>query len=271
MDTPIGAKPNLDRKRAVLLVQITHWLTTHWLAAFLMVFGIYNFLPFVAPIAMRLGYTAVGGVIYNVYSTQCHQMAQRSFFLFGTKPMYDLDKLPLTLTGNIPNDTLALRDFRGDDVLGWKVAWSDRMVYMYGSLWVATAVYWLISQRRFVKPSRLWVFVLLLTPLAFDGITHLLSDMNGLMSGFRYNNAWLAVLTSNAFPANFYLGDAIGSFNSLIGLMSGVFFGIGITGLVIPFADREMKRTSATLSHKLNRHYSRGLSLLQENISSNLT
>lgn len=270
MDTQIRAKPNLDRKRAVLLVQFTHWLTAHWLAAFLIVFGIYNLLPFVAPIAIHLGYPTVGDVIYNVYSTQCHQMAQRSFFLFGPQPMYDLDELPLTLTGNIPNDTLALRGFRGNDVLGWKVAWSDRMVYMYGSLWVATAAYWFISRRRFVKPSRLWVFVLLLTPLAFDGMTHLLSDINGLMSGFRYDNAWLAMLTNNAFPASFYVGDAIGSFNSLLRLVSGVFFGIGITGLVIPFADREMKRISAILSHKLN-HYSRDLPLLQEDISSKLT
>lgn len=271
MHTQIGEKSNLDRKRAVLLVQFTHWLTTHWLVAFLMVFGIYSFLPFVAPIAMRLGYPAVGDAIYSVYSTQCHQMAQRSFFLFSTKPMYDLDELPLALTGNITSDTLALRNFRGNDVLGWKVAWSDRMVYMYGSLWVATAIYWLLSQRRFVKPSRIWVFVLFLTPLVFDGITHLLSDMNGLMSGFRYDNAWLAMLTNNAFPASFYVGDATGSFNSLMRLVSGVFFGIGITWVVVPLIDREMKRTSALLSHKLNQYSSRGLPLLKEDISSKLT
>ena len=60
-----------------------------------------------------------------------------------------------------------------------------------------------------------WGFVLLLLPMAFDGGTHFISDIiGGIGGGFRYSNLWLAVLTGNVFPATFYVGDALGSFNS---------------------------------------------------------
>lgn len=97
-------------------------------------------------------------------------MAQRSFFLFGAQPMYSLEELPFTLTGESLPDMLTLRAFRGDDILGWKVAWSGRMGYMYGSLWIICAVYWVLSRRHTWKPLRIWIAALLLMPMALDGI-----------------------------------------------------------------------------------------------------
>lgn len=39
-------------------------------------------------------------------------------------------------------------------------------------------------RRRQRRQIRLWVFVLVQVPLALDGITHSLNDLNGLASGF---------------------------------------------------------------------------------------
>ena len=201
---------------------------------------------------MRLGWTPFGNAIYDLYATQCHQMAQRSFFLFGAQPMYDLEEFPLTLTGKSLQDMLTLRSFRGNEVFGWKVAWSDRMVYMYSSLWVVTIACWFLSRYRPWKPIRIWVFILLLVPMVVDGGTHLLSDGSGLSAGFRYDNVWLAALTNNVFAESFYKGDALGSFNSLMRLITGALFAVATAGLTFPFLHRELKRNESALAAKLN-------------------
>ncbi|MEO8393767.1 MAG: DUF2085 domain-containing protein [Chloroflexota bacterium] len=239
-------------KRKWLTVRAIYTFTRYWLILFILLFGIYNLLPFLAPVAMKFGWTSLGNTIYDVYSTQCHQMAQRSFFLFGTKPMYELNELPVSLTGQIGLDELALRAIRGNEVLGWKVAWSDRMVYMYGSLWLASIMYYVLRQPT-RKPMRLWIFVFMLIPLTLDGITHLLSDLNGLTSGFRYDNGWLARLTNNVFANSFYIGDALGSFNATVRFFSGVLFGFAVAGLVLPLLDSEMHRTGQILVGKLEK------------------
>ena len=111
-----------NAKKRLFLVRATYFFVRHWLILFLALFGIYNLLPFTALVAMRLGWTPIGNAIYDLYTTQCHQLAQRSFFLFGVQPMYNLDELPLRLTDKSLPDMLILRGFRGSDVFGWKVA-----------------------------------------------------------------------------------------------------------------------------------------------------
>lgn len=237
----------------VRVAYITHTIARHWLVIFIVLFGIFNLLPFLAPVAMNQGWTPVGEAIYTIYSTLCHQMAQRSFFLFGPAVMVNIDRLPVELTGNTAADMLLLRDFKGDETIGWKVAWSDRMVYMYGSLWLASLAYWALSRQRVPRHLPLWAFALLLLPMVVDGTTHFISDIAGLTAGFRYHNAWLADLTGNTLPASFYVGDAFGSFNSWMRLLSGALFGIACAWLALPLLDEEMRRNARILSAKLNR------------------
>ncbi|MBZ0308273.1 MAG: hypothetical protein K8I82_19570, partial [Anaerolineae bacterium] len=102
----------------------------HWMLLILIVFGLFNLGAWLAPLFMQLGWNSAGNAVYTIYSPLCHQMAQRSFFLFGEKAMYTVEELPLETTANMGADTLIMRRFRGSEALGWKVAWSDRMVYM---------------------------------------------------------------------------------------------------------------------------------------------
>ncbi len=216
----------------------------HWLTIFLVGYGIFNALPFAAPVFMRLGWSGPADAIYTGYSLLCHQMAQRSFFLFGDRLMYAPDELPLALTGSTGTDTLLLRNFRGSQALGWKVAWSDRMVSLYGGVWLAGLVYWAVARVRAVKPLPISVFVLLLLPLAIDGGTHMLSDsLGGLTAGFRYHNDWLAALTGNKLPVTFYSGDALGSFNSMMRLLTGVLAAAGVVWLAFPIIDQSARKT----------------------------
>ena len=117
--------------------------------------------------------------------------------------------------------------------MGWKVAWSDRMISFYTSVWLF-AVIWFPFRHR-VKPLRWWGLALLLLPMVLDGGTHMISDLAGIGQGFRDTNAWLTVLTNNRFLASFYAGDALGSFNSLMRLFTGLLAGLAIDWLVFPY------------------------------------
>jgi hypothetical protein len=86
----------------------------------------------------------------------------------------------------------------------------------------------------------------MVVPLVVDGGTHTISDLGGVDQGFRYNNAWLAYLTQDAFPASFYVGNELGSFNSLMRLATGLLAGLSVTWMLYPLLDeafREMRRT----------------------------
>jgi uncharacterized membrane protein len=185
-----------------------------WFPAALLIAGLYAGLPWLAPVFMHLSWTGAGRAIYDVYSTQCHQLAQRSYFLFGPRLMYSPGDL-----GAAPNDFSALRAFTGSTAPGWKLAWSDRMTAMYTGLFIFMIV--TFGLRRRLKPLPVWAFALLLAPLALDGMAHFVSDLAGLGAGFRDSNLWLAALTANRLPIAFYAGDAWGSFNAWMRLLSG--------------------------------------------------
>ena len=200
-----------------------------WFPAALLVVGLYAGLPWLAPVFMRLGWTAPAQVIYDIYSTQCHQLAQRSYFLFGSKIMYAPSELEIA---DATAGFSALRAFRGAPGIGWKVAWSDRMTAMYSGLFVFLVAARLLGRR--VRPLPVWAFLLLLLPMAIDGGTHFLSDLSGFGQGFRDTNLWLAGLTGGRLAAGFYGGDAWGSFNATMRLATGVLFGMGVAWFAVP-------------------------------------
>src|SRR5512144_1184233 len=69
---------------------LADWLSRHWLEVFLVLYGVWVWLPFLAPVFMHLGWSGAGRAVYLVYSLFCHQLPERSFFLFGQKAMYSL-------------------------------------------------------------------------------------------------------------------------------------------------------------------------------------
>ena len=239
----------------VRIVRSTLWILQNWVIIFLISFGVFNLLPFIAPIMAKLGVQLFADLIYTLYVPLCHQMAQRSFFLFGSQMMYSPEQLPITLTDNLTTTMLALKLFQGNDVIGWKVAWSDRMVYMYGATWLFALLYAGTTRQFKWKRLSVWAFILLMLPMALDGTTHMLSDFNGgLFAGFRYTNNWLAELTSNALPDWFYVGDQLGSFNSLMRLVSGIGFGAAVIGLAFPLIANDVSRNGRLLAQKLRNY-----------------
>jgi uncharacterized membrane protein len=209
------------------------WLASNWLHTFVLVYGLWVILPWLAPLMMQIGQNELGKAIYFVYSLFCHQLPERSFFLFGPQIMYSLSDVQMAWQDTL--DPTVLRRFIGNDSLGWKLAWSDRMVSFYTTIWLSAIAWW--PFRRKIKPLPWWGFVLLLLPMFVDGITHTASDFSGLGRGFRDSNDWLLTLTRNTLPL-VYAGDSLGSFNSWIRLITGVLAAAGLVWFAFPHMER---------------------------------
>lgn len=212
---------------------LTTFLSKHWFSVFAVAFGLYVTLPFLAPVFMQIGWTGPAKVIYFIYSFLCHQLPQRSFFLFGPQASYSLAEL--ASVGVNTSDLFLLRQFIGTPEMGWKVAWSDRMVSMYTGILLFGFAWRLLKSR--IPKLPWWGFVLLLLPMTIDGTSHFVSDLAGLGQGFRDNNAWLAAITNHAFAPGFYTGDALNSFNSWVRLLTGILFGLGVVWFGFPYLD----------------------------------
>jgi len=244
---------NLDRSGRTTGLSATerilYFAGKNWMLLFAVLFGGFVILPFFAPLFMFAGWESLGKAVYTLYSFLCHQLPQRSYFLFGPKISYSIPEIQAAWRDTL--DLMLLRQFTGSAELGWKVAWSDRMVSMYGSIWLFGLAWWPVRKR--LKALRLWGLLLFLLPMAVDGTSHLVSDLYGLGQGFRDSNLWLVTLTGNTLPANFYAGDAWGSFNAWMRLVTGVLFGTGIVWFGFPFFERAFEETRQTIQAKMER------------------
>jgi uncharacterized membrane protein len=226
--------------KATWSASISRWVEAHWLLAFNTAWGIFVTLPWLGPIFMALGLVWPGRVIYFIYNFFCHQLPERSWFLFGPKFSYTQAQIAEAWGRALPDisNELVRRQFIGTAEIGWKVAWSDRMIAMYGSIFLFGLLYALIRERGLrLRPMPWWLFLLFIAPLAMDGTTHLIND--ALRLDFRQTNEWAAILTGHAFPAIFYAGDMAGSLNSILRVVTGIIFGMGIVGFLWPIMESE--------------------------------
>ncbi|MBI2333059.1 MAG: DUF2085 domain-containing protein [Chloroflexi bacterium] len=225
--------PLLSQRSQHLIVmkRITLGLARHWLLFLNLLAALWVGLPWFAPVFMHWGWSSAAEALYFLYSFQCHQLPERSYFLFGSQAMYSLTEIQSVWQNTA--DPFTLRQFIGNAEMGWKVAWSDRMVSMYTSILIGSLLYGLVRKR--LMPLSFWMFAILLLPMVIDGGTHMISDLAGIGQGFRDTNIWLQTITNQVFSSSFYQGDALGSFNSWMRLITGVLFGTAVVGFAFPY------------------------------------
>ena len=248
------ASPLLSARQRALVISMDRVISfgsRHWLLLLNLAFGIYAFTPWLAPVLMQTGHPRAAELIYLIYSTQCHQLPERSYFLFGQRASYSLAEIQAAWANT--NNPAILRQFIGNPEMGWKVAWSDRMVSMYTAVFAAGLLYALVRRRLRAAPLSLFGFIGLILPMILDGGSHALSDVAGIGRGFRDSNAWLAAFTGHAFPSWFYSGDTLGSFNSSMRLLTGVLFGVACVWLAYPYLEQFANETWDRLNDKLQR------------------
>ncbi|MBA2389492.1 MAG: DUF2085 domain-containing protein [Geodermatophilaceae bacterium] len=231
----VPAKPPMSPRARRFIVGVQrgaaalsrHWL--FWINGFWALLVVGSLLP---PVLMALGMSDEGGVVYAIYSFTCHQLPERSFFLFGPDSILTTYSQPeVVAAGADPTTLLTLRQYVGSPELGWKLGFSDRMVTMYGGAFLGGVLFWLGSRRRPMQPISIWLLLLLLLPMAVDGTSHLVSEVTNL--GFRDSNAW-AVPLFGTQPDGFYTGTALGTLNSTLRLVTGLLFGMGMMLFAYP-------------------------------------
>lgn len=152
------------------------WLSQRWLGIFSTLAFLYVALPFLAPTLMHLGADPAASFIYTMYRPLCHQLPQRSWFLFGPQVAYRLSEL-MELAGDEVTGRYS-RGFIGNEALGYKVAICQRDVAIYGAIFLFGLAYGLLRRRWDVRPLPLWAYILLgLVPMGLDGGYQFLSDL----------------------------------------------------------------------------------------------
>jgi len=195
--TPAGARASrLDRG---LLFFARHW------AAFLNVLVfIFVALPFAAPVLMEVGATTPATWIYVAYRPFCHQMAFRSWFLFGEQTAYPRQSAGTALvpyaqaTGLDENDYFGARQFVGNEELGYKVAFCQRDVAIYGGMFLAGFAFALFGRRMKPISTIAWL-VLGILPIAIDGGTQLLQGFPIVGALGRESTPLLRTITGGLF------------------------------------------------------------------------
>ena len=165
------------------LTLFIHWVSAHWLFLVNLALGLYSLAPFSAPVLMVTGHTRAGELIYLAASPFCHQLPERSFFLFGPQWVYSYEQLSQRLGGPVP-----LR-YNGAPDIGFKVAVCQRDVAIYLTMFIAgIAFVWL---RHSLRPLTIKKFIALCVPMAIDGLGQLL--------GLWTSTWWSRVLTGGLF------------------------------------------------------------------------
>jgi uncharacterized membrane protein len=189
--------------------RFSFWLTSNYIWVINLLLLLYVGLPFVAPVLLKNQLTAPANVLYTAYSPLCHQLAFRSFFLYGEQVYYPRQAAGVPgvmtfgqATGISEDDLLAARQFRGNPMVGYKVALCERDVAIYGAMLVFGVLFAVTGRRMKPLPWMLWVLIGIL-PIALDGFSQLFSQVGipGLSQilPYRESTPFLRVFTGALF------------------------------------------------------------------------
>jgi uncharacterized membrane protein len=212
----VQRKPVTGRTRDVVIFvdKAIFKLAKHWLILANLFWGLYVGLPLLAPVLMDAGLTLPAKAIYTIYRPACHQRPERSYFYGGPQAIYSVEEL-----GAAGLDTNPFAREIGNEQLGWKVAFCERDVAIYGSIFLTGLVYGVFRKRFSGRRMRVRTFVLFLVPMAVDGILQLF--------GF-YESTWL------------------------VRSLTGAIFGIGAVLFAYPYVDEGFADVRRTINSKLH-------------------
>lgn len=182
-----------------------HWLSNRYMFVFNAFVFIHLGLAVLAPVLQANGYTGPAKVVYVVYGRLCHQLAFRSWFIYGEQKAYPRDianvDLPLTFeeaTGIHPYDIDAAHQFVGNDRLGYKMALCQRDIAIYGAILVFGIIFSLTGKRIPSLPIWWW-FILGIMPIGLDGISQIISQLPWDIIPVRESTPLLRTITGGLF------------------------------------------------------------------------
>ncbi len=164
-------------------VKFISYIKRYAIHIIIILIGLYIIFPVLAPVLMRFGLDKPAKLIYWLYSHLCHQLAYRSWFIFGEEAFFPLseanvwDGLSYQQAFGLPgSDFDAARSIIGNEIYGYKIALCQRDLAIYCALFFFGLVY-LITGKR-IKKINIFLWVLLgVIPLGFDGLTQLIKNI----------------------------------------------------------------------------------------------
>lgn len=133
-----------------------------------------------APVLMHYELEHPAQMIYWTYSHLCHQLAFRSWFLFGEQSHYPLasnlldNQISYQAIFNLDHvDLFEAQNLVGNIKAGYKMALCQRDLAIYSSLLIF-GLFYLFSGQRIKKISLLVWVIFGIIPFAMDGLTQLL-------------------------------------------------------------------------------------------------
>jgi uncharacterized membrane protein len=185
--------------------RFAYWLSKHYLALLNIIVLIYVGLPFLAPVLMRVGAERPAGVLYRVYGSMCHQMAFRSWFLFGEQAAYPRASAGVPnlvpyeqATGMNGQDIWAARQFVGNEAIGYKIALCQRDVAIYLAI-LGFGLLFAVTRRK-LRPIHWMLWILLaLVPIGLDGLSQFASQPPFNLIPYRESTPLLRAITGSLF------------------------------------------------------------------------
>ena len=238
----------------MIIDRIFHTLARRWLLFLNLAVALYVGLPMLAPVLMNAGLTGPAALLYRVYSPMCHQLASRSFFLFGEQIAYPREIAGSRLTPieafmpGLPEFAEASADpsqwatflwparrFVGNEQMGYKMALCQRDISIYGAMVVGGLLYGLLRRRGRIRPMPFWLFLLIgIGPIALDGFSQLFSQF--------FVNTQLDAL-ARLFPLR--------ESSPLLRSLTGALFGLSVVWLVYPRLDVQFGMTADDIGRRL--------------------
>ena len=263
MTTPPSKKVATGRTRDFVIGadKLIYKFSKHWLAVLNTIIAIYVALPILAPVLMKAGATGPARIIYTMYSPMCHQMASRSFFLFGEQAAYPRDLASTDLTsletyasslpefanvaeGNWAEFFVAAREFLGNEQMGYKMALCERDIAIYGFVLIGGLIYGVVRKRRVIRPLPIILFLIIgMGPIGLDGFSQLFGYYATPLGGGEA--VGVQALLGNIFPLR--------ESTPFLRAFTGALFGFMLVWLTFPHLEQSMGRTENDLERKLTR------------------
>lgn len=209
LEDPAYRQKQTRRSRINTGDRLSFWIAGHYmLVANILVF-LYVGLSFLAPVFMKVGWTAPANVIYRSYSLVCHNLGYRSWYLFGEQAAYPraaagveglrtFEEVSGLGASNATTDLLASRRFVGDAQLGYKVAFCERDVAIYLGILAFGLVFAATDRRLKSLHWGLWILIGI-APIGLDGFSQLLSQTGLAFLDYRESTPFLRTLTGFLF------------------------------------------------------------------------
>ncbi len=162
---PMTAQEKRDlwaSRMSCVIARIMWVISRHWLLLANVALGAFFALPFLAPVLSEMGHERASGLIHTLFFPLCHQLPERSFFLFGPRWVYSRSEL-VTLVGA----PVSLR-YAGEALIGHKAAVCQRCAALYGGWFLFGVFFGLVRHKA--QPLGIRSFLALLVPMAIDGL-----------------------------------------------------------------------------------------------------